>query len=340
MAASIVKPARCPAPIRVTLLSRADRRLLLLEARPLHDTLVVHNAFSTPGHITFQAISSPSEGVRASPSTASSGPERAVASFRPPSPSRRSRSRGAASEPPEKVALLCQLDARSVRGNSTRGAPCVNQSIPMAVTRRATTASSAGASSPRLWSPRSSELERAYEEIVLSTGFQHEWRALLKRLRRSPDAPLPRRSPGASHRSRGAHARGPVAQARGPLPHRRAQDQQRARAGAARQEAGQGRASSPRPAPGQHGVATATAAAHLRACPARSTMGAVDVARQAPNVGAHGAARRAGDRRSSRARAPSKDAINEALRDWVTNVRHHVLLRRLRGRPSPLPCRS
>jgi hypothetical protein len=50
---------------RLTLLSRGDRRLLLLEARPLHDTLVVHNAFSTPGHLTFQAISNPSEGARA-----------------------------------------------------------------------------------------------------------------------------------------------------------------------------------------------------------------------------------------------------------------------------------
>ena len=50
---------------RLTLLSRDDGRLLLLEARPLHDTLVVHNAFSTPGHVTFQAISSPSQGTRA-----------------------------------------------------------------------------------------------------------------------------------------------------------------------------------------------------------------------------------------------------------------------------------
>jgi hypothetical protein len=49
---------------RVTLLSRSDRRLLLVEARPLHDALVVLNAFTTAGHVTFQAIFRPSEGRR------------------------------------------------------------------------------------------------------------------------------------------------------------------------------------------------------------------------------------------------------------------------------------
>ena len=32
-----------------------------------------------------------------------------------------------------------------------------------------------------------------------------------------------------------------------------------------------------------------------------------------------------------------KDAMNEALRDWVTNVRHHALLRRLGGRAASVP---
>src|SRR6187401_2675031 len=70
---------------------------------------------------------------------------------------------------------------------------------------------------------------------------------------------------------------------------------------------------------GQHGVATATAAA-LRGLPCEVYMGAVDVERQAPNVarmrmlGAKVIPVEAGSR-------TLKDAMNEALRDWVTNVR-------------------
>jgi tryptophan synthase beta chain len=70
---------------------------------------------------------------------------------------------------------------------------------------------------------------------------------------------------------------------------------------------------------GQHGVATATLCARF-GLPCIVYMGAVDVERQAPNVfrmkllgadrvpgppGGHGTL---------------KDAMNEALRDWVTNV--------------------
>jgi tryptophan synthase beta chain len=70
---------------------------------------------------------------------------------------------------------------------------------------------------------------------------------------------------------------------------------------------------------GQHGVATATAAA-MRGLPCDVYMGAVDVERQAPNVarmrmlGARVIPVEAGSR-------TLKDAMNEALRDWVTNVR-------------------
>lgn len=69
---------------------------------------------------------------------------------------------------------------------------------------------------------------------------------------------------------------------------------------------------------GQHGVATATAAA-LFGLPCEVYMGSEDVARQAPNVGrmkllgARVVAVDAGSR-------TLKDAMNEALRDWVTNV--------------------
>jgi tryptophan synthase beta chain len=69
---------------------------------------------------------------------------------------------------------------------------------------------------------------------------------------------------------------------------------------------------------GQHGVATATACA-LLGLPCEVFMGAEDVRRQAPNVlrmellGAEVHPVEAGSR-------TLKDAMNEALRDWVTNV--------------------
>lgn len=69
---------------------------------------------------------------------------------------------------------------------------------------------------------------------------------------------------------------------------------------------------------GMHGVATATVAA-LLGLPCTVYMGAIDVARQAPNVqrmkmlGATVVAVEEGS-------ATLKDAMNEALRDWVTNV--------------------
>src|SRR5699024_6348358 len=86
---------------------------------------------------------------------------------------------------------------------------------------------------------------------------------------------------------------------------------------------------------GQHGVATATAAA-LMGLECTIYMGRVDTERQALNVarmkvlGAtvvpveHGS-------------APLKDAINEAMRDWVTNVDHtHYVLGTVTG-PHPFP---
>ncbi|MCX7670028.1 MAG: tryptophan synthase subunit beta [Anaerolineae bacterium] len=86
---------------------------------------------------------------------------------------------------------------------------------------------------------------------------------------------------------------------------------------------------------GQHGVATATAAA-LLGLDCVIYMGAVDMARQQPNVlrmkllGAEVRAVEAGTR-------TLKDAINEAIRDWVTNVRTtHYLLGSALG-PHPYP---
>ncbi len=76
---------------------------------------------------------------------------------------------------------------------------------------------------------------------------------------------------------------------------------------------------------GQHGVATATVAA-LFGMKCRIYMGEVDIARQRPNVlrmqllGAEVTPVSSGSR-------TLKDATNEAIRDWVTNVRttHYIL---------------
>jgi tryptophan synthase beta chain len=86
---------------------------------------------------------------------------------------------------------------------------------------------------------------------------------------------------------------------------------------------------------GQHGVATATACA-LFGIPCEIYMGAVDVERQALNVvrmkllGAKVHAVKDGT-------ATLKDAMNEALRDWVTNVRTtHYVIGSVAG-PHPYP---
>ncbi len=86
---------------------------------------------------------------------------------------------------------------------------------------------------------------------------------------------------------------------------------------------------------GQHGVATATAAA-LLGIDCVVYMGTVDMARQAPNVfrmrllGTEVRAVESGSK-------TLKDAINEAIRDWVTNVGNtHYLLGSALG-PHPYP---
>ncbi|HYK96291.1 MAG TPA: tryptophan synthase subunit beta [Candidatus Dormibacteraeota bacterium] len=86
---------------------------------------------------------------------------------------------------------------------------------------------------------------------------------------------------------------------------------------------------------GQHGVATATACA-LLGLPCVVYMGAEDIERQQPNVlrmHALGAEVRAVHSGS----ATLKDAINEAMRDWVTNVRttHYVLGSAMGPHPYP-----
>lgn len=91
---------------------------------------------------------------------------------------------------------------------------------------------------------------------------------------------------------------------------------------------------------GQHGVATATAAARF-GMECVIYMGAVDMERQALNVarmrflGATVVAVTAGQ-------ATLKEAINEAMRDWVTNVRstHYILGSALGSHPYPMIVRD
>src|SRR4029077_4241187 len=76
---------------------------------------------------------------------------------------------------------------------------------------------------------------------------------------------------------------------------------------------------------GQHGVATATACALLD-LPCVVYMGAEDIERQGPNV-LRMRALGAEVRSVTSGTATLKDAVNEAMRDWVTNVQttHYVL---------------
>jgi len=91
---------------------------------------------------------------------------------------------------------------------------------------------------------------------------------------------------------------------------------------------------------GQHGVATATAAARF-GFKCRIYMGAVDMERQSLNVsrmrflGAEVVSVTAGQ-------ATLKEAINEAMRDWVTNVRdtHYILGSALGAHPYPMMVRD
>jgi len=91
---------------------------------------------------------------------------------------------------------------------------------------------------------------------------------------------------------------------------------------------------------GQHGVATATVCA-LLGLECVVYMGTEDMARQAPNV--HRMRLLGADVRPVDSGARTlKDAINEAMRDWVTNVRttHYLLGSVLGAHPYPMMVRD
>jgi tryptophan synthase beta chain len=166
--------------------------------------------------------------------------------------------------------------------------------------------------------PALEELERAYTEHVQSPAFQHEWRALLSTYVGRP-TPLYRADRLAKSLDPTGKALSELFLKREDLCHTGAHKINNAlgqillakRLGKRRIIAETGA--------GQHGVATATAAA-MQGLPCEVYMGALDVERQAPNVarmkmlGARVIPVESGSR-------TLKDAMNEALRDWVTNVR-------------------
>ena len=182
---------------------------------------------------------------------------------------------------------------------------------------------------PETLMPALAELEQAWVAAREDAGFRAELDVLLRDFVGRP-SPL-----YLAHRLSEVAGRRAVPQARGPQPHRRAQDQQRHRPGAAGPADGQARGSSPRPAPGQHGVATATACA-LMDLECVVYMGVEDIRRQAPNVqrmellGATVSPVDAGAR-------TLKEASSEAIRDWTTNVATtHYIIGSAVG-PAPYP---
>jgi tryptophan synthase beta chain len=165
--------------------------------------------------------------------------------------------------------------------------------------------------------PALEELESAFREHVLAEPFQSEWRALLRDYVGRP-TPLYRAVRLVAAVDDGG-ALGELWLKREDLCHTGAHKINNAlgqvllakKLGKTRIIAETGA--------GQHGVATATAAA-MMGLPCEVYMGEVDVARQAPNVsrmqmlGSRVIPVASGSR-------TLKDAMNEALRDWVTNVR-------------------
>jgi tryptophan synthase beta chain len=166
--------------------------------------------------------------------------------------------------------------------------------------------------------PALDELEQAVDAIVRAEPFQREWRALLVNYVGRP-TPLGEATRLASAIDREGRALGRLWLKREDLCHTGAHKINNAlgqvllakKMGKTRVIAETGA--------GQHGVATATACA-LFGLPCDVYMGVEDVKRQAPNVGRMKllGARVIPVESGSRT---LKDAMNEALRDWVTNVR-------------------
>ena len=121
-------------------------------------------------------------------------------------------------------------------------------------------------------------------------------------------------------------------QARGPRPHRRAQDQQRARPGAARRAHGQ----APRHRRDRRRASTASRPPRRARCSGSSATSTWAPrtwrGRRSTSSACGCSARRV--RRVDAGSRTLKDAINEAMRDWVANVGDTLLPARLGARPA------
>jgi tryptophan synthase beta chain len=178
------------------------------------------------------------------------------------------------------------------------------------------------------------ELERAYEQAKTDGAFQAEFHGLLKNFAGRP-TPL-------------QFASRLTAKLGGPRIYLKREDLLHTGAHKINNAIGQGllavKMGKPRiiaeTGAGQHGVASATVAAHL-GLQCTVYMGTEDMARQALNVarmrmlGAEVIGVESGSK-------TLKDAINEAMRDWVTNVRnsHYLLGSVLGAHPYPTMVRD
>ena len=178
------------------------------------------------------------------------------------------------------------------------------------------------------------ELTHAMETIVRKEAFQNEWRALLASYVGRP-TPLTEAKRLARAIDPSGAALGRLFLKREDLCHTGAHKINNALGQALlAKKMGKARIIAETGA-GQHGVATATACA-LFDLPCEVYMGAEDVKRQAPNVGrmkllgAKVIPVESGSR-------TLKDAMNEALRDWVTNVRTTAYCVGSAAGPHPYP---
>src|SRR6202451_1223674 len=178
------------------------------------------------------------------------------------------------------------------------------------------------------------ELERAYEQAKSDPAFQAQFNALLKNFVGRP-SPLQFAERLTKH-------------LKGPRIYLKREDLLHTGAHKINNAVGQGllavKMNKPRiiaeTGAGQHGVASATIAAHL-GLECVVYMGTEDMARQALNVsrmrmlGAQVVGVDSGSR-------TLKDAINEAMRDWVTNIRttHYLLGSVLGAHPYPTMVRD
>jgi tryptophan synthase beta chain len=166
--------------------------------------------------------------------------------------------------------------------------------------------------------PALEELERAFSEHVLSPEFQREWRGLLSSYVGRP-TPIYRAERLAQNLDPSKKSLAELWLKREDLCHTGAHKINTALGQVLLAKKLGKRRIIAETGAGQHGVATATAAAML-GLPCEVYMGVVDVERQAPNVarmkmlGSRVIPVESGSR-------TLKDAMNEALRDWVTNVR-------------------